>query len=63
MIDAKARLEKLRTDTAECDMIAKLATNQAKRDAFRRLTEAYAKMANDLEDLIKSGKIPGELGI
>lgn len=60
MIDAKARLEKLQTDAAECDIIAKLATSQTKREAFSKLAEAYRKMAADLEALIASGGTFGD---
>lgn len=63
MQDAKARLEKLRADAADCDIIAKLATNKAKREAFRELSESYQRMADELEALIASGNFPGELGI
>ena len=63
MIDAKAQLEKLRIDAVECDMIAKLATTKAKRETFAGLAESYRKMAADLEELIRSGKISGDLGI
>jgi len=63
MKDARARLEKLRTDAADCDMIANLTTIQSKRGTFQRLAATYREMAADLERLIKSGDLPGDLGI
>lgn len=63
MQDIKQRLEKLRTDAEECLLISKLATNPAKRLAFEALAAEYQKLARDLEALIASGDIPGDLGI
>jgi predicted transcriptional regulator len=63
MQDVKERLEKLRVDAEDCELISKLATNAAKRLAFEALAEQYQKMARDLESLIASGDIPGDLGI
>lgn len=63
MQDIKQRLEKLHTDAEECQLISKLATNPAKRKAFKELADEYQKMARDLEALIASGNIPGDLGI
>ncbi len=63
MQDIRQRLEKLRTDAEECQLISRLATNQAKREAFEALAEKYHRMAKDLEDLIASGKVVGDLGI
>ena len=36
------------------DIIARLATDEAKRETFRKLADAYRKMAADLEALIAS---------
>lgn len=54
MKDAQSRLEKLQTDAADCDIIARLATDEAKRETFRKLADAYRKMAADLKALIAS---------
>lgn len=61
MQDIKQRLEKLRTDAEECHLISKLATHPAKRQAFLALGDEYLRMAKDLEALIASGNLPGEL--
>ncbi len=63
MQDVKQRLEKLRTDAEECHLISRLATNPAKQEAFRILSIKYHRMAKDLEALIASGNVPGDLGI
>jgi predicted transcriptional regulator len=63
MQDVKERLDKLRVDAEDCELISKLATNPAKRLAFEALAEQYQKMARDIESLIASGDIPGDLGI
>jgi hypothetical protein len=62
MKDAKSRLEKLQTDAADCDIIARLATSEAKRDTFRSLADAYRKMAADLAALIASDTFHDERG-
>lgn len=63
MKDAKAWLEHLRRDAEECRLISKLATNKAKRETFERLAAVHDKSAEDLEQLIASGNLPGDLGI
>lgn len=63
MRDVKARIEKLVMDAADCEMIAQLATVAAKRRTFMRLAETYRLMADDLRAVIKSGDLPGDLGI
>ena len=63
MQDTKQRLEKLLTDAEECQLICELATNHAKRAAFQKLAHEYRQMAADLEVLIASGTIVGDLGI
>jgi hypothetical protein len=63
MQDIKQRLEKLRADAEECQLISQLATNPVKRNAFAQLADEYRKMAHDLEALIASGNVPGDLGI
>jgi hypothetical protein len=63
MQDIKQRLEKLRVDAEECQLISRLATDPIKRNAFAQLPDEYQKMAHDLEALIASGNVPGALGI
>lgn len=52
MKDFQDRMEKLRLDAIDCDLIAKLATNDEKRKAFEILAEQYRSMALALKDLI-----------
>jgi len=59
MKDVMQRIEKLRTDAEDCNIISKLATNPAKREVFRKLTEEYHKLAQELERLVASGDLPG----
>lgn len=49
MQDLKARLEKLLTDAADCELIGSLATDTAKRATFRRLAEQFRIMAEELK--------------
>lgn len=57
MKDAKARLEKLKIDAVDCEIIAQLATNKAKRESFEHLAREYRRMAAELDELISSGEI------
>mgnify|MGYP000361816831 CR=1 FL=1 len=45
MHDFKRQIEKLENDAIECDLIAKLAIDNAKRDAFARLAEEFHSLA------------------
>ncbi|MCK1517118.1 hypothetical protein IVB22_32370 [Bradyrhizobium sp. 190] len=49
MKDYLARVEKLRTDAAECALIRDLATDQAKRDLFDRLHSHLTVLADQVE--------------
>jgi hypothetical protein len=49
MKDYQASLEKLRKDAAENRLIADLATNKAKREAFAKLADHLTVLANELE--------------
>jgi hypothetical protein len=49
----RAQLEKLRTETAECEMIANLATDKAKQELFTKLAEHYRVLASEVERAIK----------
>ena len=52
MQDLKARLEKLLTEAAECDLIANLATDKEKQAVFRDLAEQNRAMAVRISDVI-----------
>ena len=54
MHDLKAQLEKLVADAAECEIIANLATDKDKREAFRSLAVQYRKMADAIREVISS---------
>jgi hypothetical protein len=49
MQDMQARLEKLRTDAAECALIRDLAINAKKREFFTTLAEHLNVLASDVE--------------
>jgi hypothetical protein len=52
MQDMKAQLENLQVQIADCEMIAKLATDRAKRELFGRLARHYRQLAAELERTI-----------
>jgi replication initiation and membrane attachment protein DnaB len=52
MQDMKAHLEKLQVQMAECEMIARLATDNAKRELFSRLAEHYKVLSAEIERAI-----------
>jgi hypothetical protein len=54
--DMEAHLEKLRDETTNCEMIAKLATDNAKRDLFTRLAQHYRVLASEVERAIKNAQ-------
>jgi hypothetical protein len=49
MKDMLAHLERLRVQTAECEMIRDLATDRAKREMFAKLAEHFRLLAGELE--------------
>ncbi|MGH6678120.1 MAG: hypothetical protein ACREDL_04090 [Bradyrhizobium sp.] len=53
MKDMQAHLEKLRAKIADCEMIARLATDDAKQKLFARLAEHYKVLASEVERAIK----------
>jgi hypothetical protein len=53
MTDLEDRLERLETLTAECELIAKLATDIARRELYLRLAVQYREMAADLRSASK----------
>lgn len=52
MTDLENRLERFETLTAECELIAKLATDSRKREFYLRLGEQYRQLALDLRQVI-----------
>lgn len=51
-----ARLEKLRTDAAECALIRDLATDVRKRELFTRLAERLTAMAAEVEQAVAAAR-------
>jgi hypothetical protein len=49
MKDMQACMEKLRVQTAECELIRDLATDKAKRQLFSRLAEHFKVLAGHIE--------------
>jgi hypothetical protein len=49
MQDFQTRLEKLRTDAAECRLISDVATDAAKRELFDRLASHLTLLADQVE--------------
>jgi hypothetical protein len=52
MTDLQDRLERFETLTAECELIAKLATDSTKREFYLRLSEQYRQLAVDMRQAI-----------
>jgi hypothetical protein len=52
MTDLEDRLERFETLTAECELIAKLATDSRKREFYLTLGEQYRQLALDLRQVI-----------
>ena len=52
MQDLKAKLEKLRTEAEDCELIGRLATDIHKRELFLRLAVDLRSMARDIEAMI-----------
>jgi hypothetical protein len=59
MKDYQARLEKLRTDAAECRRISDLATDPAKREMFDRLAAHLTILADQVEQAMLNWKPSG----
>jgi hypothetical protein len=60
MKDLTDKLEKLRSDAEDCDLIGRLATDQTKRETFRRLASQLRDMAAELEVVIATKIAAGE---
>ncbi|WP_198028268.1 hypothetical protein [Bradyrhizobium sp. WSM1743] len=52
MTHLEDRLERFETLTAECELIAKLATDSTKREFYLRLAEQYRQLAADMRHAI-----------
>ena len=60
MQDMLARLEKLRRDAAECELIRDLATDPKKRELFDRLAAHLTQLASEVEQtILEKGKRVG----
>ena len=57
MKDYRARLEKLRKDSAESRLTSDLATDNAKRKMFVKLARHFDKLADEVERAIAVRKI------
>ena len=60
MKDLKAELEKLLTNAEDCTLIARLATDKAKRDTFARIARQLREMAAELQADIAARPLSGE---
>lgn len=58
MKDMQAQLQKLIVEAAECELIATLATDRAKRDLFTRLAEHYGILASEVRRAIAEATVP-----
>jgi hypothetical protein len=52
MTDFERRLERFETLTADCEMIAKMATDGAKRELYLRLALHYRELVADMRTAI-----------
>jgi hypothetical protein len=52
MQDFRTRIEKLEVDAAECDLIANLACDDLKREAFVQLAIRYRELATALRKTV-----------
>ena len=62
MQDLKAKLEKLRTEADDCEIIGRLATDIHKRELFLRLAVDLRGMARDIEAMIATRPPVTKLG-
>jgi len=52
MPELQDRLERFETLTAECELIAKLATDSTKREFYLKLAEQYRQLSLDIRQAI-----------
>ncbi|MBO4227720.1 hypothetical protein [Bradyrhizobium neotropicale] len=57
MKDMQARLEKLRNEAEECELISKLATNGTKKALFARLAEHHRALVKEVEEAIVASSL------
>ena len=60
MKDLREKLEKLRADAEDCDLIGRLATDKTKRETFKRLAIQFRSAAADIEAVIAQKVAAGE---
>jgi hypothetical protein len=51
------KIEKLRREAAECDLISYLAGDDRKRELFRKLAADLRAMADDIEATVSAPKL------
>jgi hypothetical protein len=56
MKDYLASIEKLHKDAAECALIRDLATDQAKRDMYDRLSKHFQQLADEVQRVMNTAK-------
>ncbi|MGF6308843.1 hypothetical protein ABIB82_002480 [Bradyrhizobium sp. i1.8.4] len=56
MKDMQTRLEKLRIEAEECELISKLATNEIKKEMFAKLAAHHRALAEEAEQTIRASK-------
>lgn len=54
MKDMQVQLERLLTEASECALIAKLATDNVKRELFAKLAEHYNALAAEVQKAIEN---------
>ncbi|MBM7482850.1 hypothetical protein ACVWWI_003839 [Bradyrhizobium sp. USDA 3686] len=54
MTELENRLERFETLTAECELIARLASDSTKREFYLKLSERYRQLAVDMRQAIAS---------
>jgi len=52
MTELQARVERLLTEAAECDVVAGLASEAKKRELFERLARDYRELAADVKKMV-----------
>jgi hypothetical protein len=58
MDDMNAKLQKLLAEAEDCDLIGRLAADQAKRELFKKLAVDLRNMAKDISAVIGSRAKP-----
>jgi heme oxygenase len=61
MQDLREKLEQLRADAEDCDIISEFATDQVKRETFARLAKQIRPMFTDVELVITKKIENGEI--